>query len=371
MAIHADAPVARERSNWKPSHAKRRVLARVAVAGACAMFVASATHAGELDAFVTPLATPVSLSVNGSQPVATYAVTLKNMSASNTISNGRFVATTTVAGGAAGVTAVFKSVSSGAACTVSVDGTRVDCSVGSLAVNESKQFTLSFLSPASGTSIVLDWDAVFDSGTPPGGSNGVSDRTTIALEPIDSSKVTSAVPPNEAVSVFTGNFAIPGEGDQFTTAITVPPVSISSKANVLEGQLPEANTTCTSLRNFNRCYTTSITVENVVLTAESGEFLTFVLRVDSSNIRKGSKIGKVVIQYQSPEEYGVPAIGPIDLQFCSRDSSNNPMPNTAPGLKYVPCIAYANDYTRKGSSSGWFGYEWIIYNLKNGNFNIM
>ena len=69
--------------------------ARMLVVGTCAMFAAvTASQAGEIDGDVHPLASPVSLSVPGSQPVAAYTVTLTN-TASSPISNGRLVATTT------------------------------------------------------------------------------------------------------------------------------------------------------------------------------------------------------------------------------------------------------------------------------------
>lgn len=141
--------------------------AAILFVAAVSVLGAAPVHAGEIDADVGYLASPVSLSVPGSQPVATYTVKLTNASASNVINNGRLVATTSVVGGATGAKATFKSAS-GATCTVDMDGTRVDCSVGSLALTQSKEFTLTFYSPSSGTNIALAWDAVFDNGTPPG-----------------------------------------------------------------------------------------------------------------------------------------------------------------------------------------------------------
>ena len=133
---------------------------------------------------VNALSPSVSWSVGGSKPVATYAVTLTNTSASNTINNGRLVATTTVLAGSAGTQAVFKSVSIGATCSVSLGGTRVDCSVGSLAIGQPKTFRLNFESRRPRARVSnLTWDAVFDSGTPPGGSNGDSGTTGILASP--------------------------------------------------------------------------------------------------------------------------------------------------------------------------------------------
>jgi hypothetical protein len=200
MAIHADVLVPHAAS-MRIALGCRRTKARALVVGACALFAATAASAGEIDADVSALSPSVSWSVGSSKPVATYAVTLTNTSASNIINNGRLVATTTVLGSPSGAQAVFKSVSSGVTCSVSLGGTRVDCSVGSLAIGQPKTFWLNFESPTSGTSIDLAWDAVFDSGTPPGGSNGDSGTTSILLADIAATGVESAVPPNEAVTV--------------------------------------------------------------------------------------------------------------------------------------------------------------------------
>jgi hypothetical protein len=318
---------------------------------------AAPVHAGEIDADVGYLASPVSLSVPGSQPVATYTVKLTNRSASNAINNGRLVATTSVVGGATGASATFKSAS-GATCTVDMDGTRVDCSVGSLALTQSKEFTLTFYSPASGTSINLAWDAVFDNGTPPGGSNGDSGATPIELAAIDPTTVTSAVPPNESVSVFTGNLALPSSADQFTVAISIPSAnSTSTTATVVETDA-SGNINCTSLRNFKNCFQLSIQIPDVDL-ADTGSYLTFLLRVDKSNIRNGTKIDRVLIQYSDDA-----VIVPI-VQFCLKDGNNNPVPNP----DKTPCIAKADDYSKK-SPLGWFGFQWTVISLKNGRFGL-
>ena len=328
---------------------------------AVAAFAALGTtpvHAGEIDADVGYLASPVSLSVPGSQPVATYTVKLTNTSASNTINNGRLVATTSVSGGAAGAKATFKSAS-GATCTVDMDGTRVDCSVGSLAVNQSKEFTLTFYSPASGTSIALAWDAVFDNGTPPGGSNGDSGTTTIELAAIDPSKVTSAVPPNESVSVFTGNLALPSSADQFTVAVSIPSANATkTTATVQETDITD-DLNCSSLRNFVRCFQSDISIPGVFLSGTGTDYLTFQLRVDKSDIRNGTKIDKVIIQYTDGS-----LVVPI-VQYCSKDGGGNAIPNG----DGTPCIARADDYTRK-SPLGWKGFQWTIINIKNGGYKV-
>lgn len=328
------------------------------------LVVPPASHAGEIDGIVEPLASPVSLSVNGSKPVATYVVTLTNTSANNTINNARLVATTTVEGGAIDAKAIYKSVSGGTAtCSANSDGTRVDCSVGALTVGQSRQFTLNFFSPTSGASVVLSWDAVFDFGTPPGGSNGDSGYASISLQQIDPTKVTSAVPPNEIVEVFTGNLALPSNTDQFTVAITVPPVNVATTASVTEKDV-SANTNCRSLRNFSACFESKISIPTVDLTGNDS-YLTFFLQIDESNIRKGTKIDKVLVQYDADDD-DTNGLTLAIVQYCSRNGAGMPMPNG----DGTPCIAQANDYTRRPSPEGWYGFQWKFISFKNGRFSL-
>jgi hypothetical protein len=338
------------------------------------MFAAVApTHAGEIDGDVGFLASPVSLSVSGSQPVATYTVKLTNTSASNTINNGRLVATTTVVGGLSGAKAAFKSAG-GASCSTSLEGTRVDCSVGSLAVGEAKQFTLTFFSPSSGSSINLAWDAVFDSGTPPGGSNGDFGTTSIALEAIKPDIVTSAVPANQldAINVFTGNLAVPSASDPFAVSVAVPPINTSTTATVIESfETTTAEPTCKAQGNFRTCYRSRISVPLADYTNDpNGNFLTFVLRVDKSNLRGGAKIDKVVIRYEVPDQYGMPVVIEANVNFCSRVPDGNGGTKAQPDADGTPCIDKAEDFSRRRASQGWFGFQWTLISLKNGDFNL-
>jgi hypothetical protein len=373
VAIHADVLVPHAAS-MRSALGCRRTRACALAVGACVWFAATAASAGEIDAEVNALSPSVSWSVGSSKPVATYAVTLTNTSASNTINNGRLVATTTVLGGSAGAQAVFKSVSSGATCSVSPDGTRVDCSVGSLVIGQPKTFWLNFESPTSGTSINLTWDAVFDSGTPPGGSNGDSGKTSILLADIAATGVESAVPPNEAVAVYTGYLALPSSSDQFTTAIKVPSAnSKSSTARVVESDISfELN--CTNLRNFKRCFSSDIQIPDVTVPFSSveGEYLTFTLSIDKSNFRGGAKIDKTLIVYNSivnPDNLADPNnVINHTVQFCTAGTNGKAIPNS--DCK-TPCIKAANDYSsRKSPLGNWYGFQWEIIACKNGRYDL-
>jgi hypothetical protein len=365
MAFHADAPVARKLSKGKRSNRRQSLALRAALIGVCAMFAAAGALAGELNAVVTPLAPSVSWSVGDSNPVASYTVTLTNTGSSNSIDNGRFVATTSVLGSQAGAQAVFKSVIGAATCGVSQGGTRVDCSVdGSLAPGASSSFTLNYYSPTSGTSILLAWNAVFDSGTPPGGSNGDNGETAIGLTEIQNNEVASAVPAKEDVAIYTGYLALPSSSDPFTTAIMVPKAnSRSSTATVTESDI-SGELNCTNLRNFKRCFSSKIDIPNVVLPWSPTDYLAFTLSIDKSNFRGGAKIGKTLILYTDP----VNGISNETVQFCQSGTDGKPVPDTECKM---PCIAKANDYSSKKSPlGGWYGFQWEILACKNGFFDI-
>lgn len=324
-----------------------------------ALLLASAGQAvaGEITATVNKLSEPVSLSVSGSQPVATYVVSLQNTGGTNDINSGRFVATTQVIGGS-GAIAAYKS-SNGANCTVTNAGTRVDCTVGALAANETKTFTLTYFAPAAGTSIDLVWQSVFNNGSPPGGGNGNVGTTSITLAPIDNAKVASAVPANEDVAVFTGDRALPSNSDQFTTAINVPVANPNnSTATVTEFDV-STDTTCTSQRNFRKCFASDISIPGVDLQPQ-GAVLAFTLRIDRSNIRNSSRIDQVIIRYSDQ------SVVVTNVQFCARDGSNNPIPNA----DKTPCIDTRQEFTRKSPLQSWTGYQWRLIGYKNGRYDL-
>jgi hypothetical protein len=250
---------------------------------------------------------------------------------------------------------------------VNPEQTRVDCSVGPLALGQAKSFTLTYYSPTSGTSIDLAWDAVFDSGTPPGGSNGDNGSSNIALEAIKLDEVKSAVPASstDMITVFTGNFAVPSSTDQFATSVSVPPVAFNTTASVLESSvIYTADPTCKAQGNFRNCYQSKVNVNGVAYEYSPGtsNYLTFVLRVDRSNLRGGAKLDSVIIRYTADDESTIES----NVNFCDRDASGNPLPD-ADG---TPCIAQASDFTRRNAAQGWFGFQWILISLKNGRISV-
>ena len=312
--------------------------------------------AGEISATVEPVLANVSLSVGAFETLASYRITLTNSGTASALNRPRLVATTSVTGGNVGAKATFKTVT-GAVCTTTNDGTSIDCTIGSLAPGAtSAPFTVTFAAPTSGTDITLAWQAVFDSGAPPGNSNGEVGSTAIILDPIDDNKVASDVPAGFALTIFTGSAnAVPNDVDKAATKVTVPVSANATTATITETPF------MLNCSNFKTCYESQVSIPDFLGTYPTNltSFLTIILRQDKSNIKNGTRIESVLIDYVDDANVLFPAIGDC------------PSPTT-PRFDSVPCIAKRVYYKNKrvqGWTTGLDGdFEWTILNLKNGSF---
>lgn len=299
--------------------------------------------------------------------VVGYKVTVSN-TGNNTVNNVRFEGESSVTG-SPDLVALYKGTDGITCSPVLNSPTKFTCQLGTAPAGYSKTFSIFFYSPVYSPSNPLETRTVnfntttiYAEGTndnpnnPPANDTRVTSLGTVTLGTASPAVVKSALTPD-------GGTFFTAPVDQFQSKVIVPPQQKSSSVRLEETISPDPANNCSPLKNFNTCYRSEIEVPNVVFAADSGQYLTFTLRVGSSNIRKGSKIGKVVISY-TPDPLN-PSLVISPLQFCTKDGNNNPLPNS----NYEPCIAQANDFTRKGSF-GFFGYEWIILNLKNGYFDI-
>jgi hypothetical protein len=316
--------------------------------------------AGELDGTVSPVLTSVSLSIGGSEPAASYTVTLENTSNSGALNVTRLVGTTSVTGGASGAKAVFKSAT-GASCTVTnIDKTSIDCNAGGLAQGALKTFTVTFTAPTSGANIAFAWTAVFDNGTPPGNSNGDAGTTYIGLDPIDIEKVTSDIPLNVAVTFFTGN-GVATAADPWVTIVKVPSTGQTAKATVLED-----SSVSQCAPDLLDCRTSTLTIDGITF-GDTGErplsvFLEVTLRRDATTIAKGAKIDTAVLYYKHDPE--VVGLG-VPIASCADTS--------LPKLE-TPCEdltkrkAYPKRNTGKTPVGAGFEADWefVIYLHDNG-----
>lgn len=343
-----------------------RKLKSVLVATFASLVMATPALAGEIDATVDPVLTSVSLSVGDSQPAASYTVTLTNTSSSNALNTARLVGTTTVTGGT-GAKAVFRSSTLYPCAVTNADGTSIDCNVGSLALGESKTFTVTFTSPTSGTDIAFAWQAVFDNGTPPGNSNGDAGTTAILLDPIDATKVTSDLPANVAVTFFTGT-GIATPADPWVTILKAPSGLQAVTATVVEDV---SLSQCSA--DLLDCRTTTMTIETTFGTpgqrplvdsvTGNSPFLQVTILRDASTIARGAKIDSAVLYYK--HDPNTPGLGDR-IESCAVDLT---LPKAG-----VPCEdlaqrkAYAKKSTKNSPVPAGFEGDWkfIIYLHDNG-----
>jgi hypothetical protein len=325
----------------------------------------------QIDTQIMSLGDAVTYSTATETYVVGFKVTVSN-TGNNTVNNVRFEGESSVTG-SPDLVALYKGTDGITCSPVLNSPTKFTCQLGTAPAGYSKTFSIFFYSPVYSPSNPLETRTV-DFNTTTIYAEGTNDNPN--NPPANDTRVTNLV---GAVTLGTASPAVvksaltPDGGtfftapvDQFQSKVIVPPQQRSSSVKLEETPAADS-TTCSSQKNFNTCYRSLIEVPDVVFLPASGNFLTFVLRVDSANIRKGSKIGRVVIRYSAPgiPELGIDAVDLTNLQFCAKDANNNPVPNS----NYEPCVAQANDFTRKGSL-GFFGYEWRILNLKNGSFEL-
>ena len=328
------------------------------IAAFAACLIAAPALAGELEGKVDPVLSSVSLSIGGSQPAASFTVTLTNKSTSSAMNTVRLVGTTTVTGGDASAKAVYRS--STVPCTVTnADQTSIDCNAGGLPLGGSVTFTVTFTSPTSGTNIAFPWQAVFDNGTPPGNSNGDANTANIGLDPVDTAKVVSDIPSNVAVTFFTGT-GIATPTDPWVTILRAPSTVQAVTATVEEGV---SLSQCSA--DLLDCRTTTMTIPStfgVAGTRPLSQFLEVTILRDGSTIAKGAKIDSAVLYYK--HDPNAPGLGNA-IQSCA--DLTLPMAG-------VPCedralrTAYPKKGTPKSPVPAGFESDWkfVIYLYDNG-----
>ena len=332
--------------------------------------------AGELDGTVTPVPASVSLSIGDSQPAASYLVTLKNVSGSSAMNLARLVGTTTVTGGAPGAKAVFTSSTGNVCATTNPDGTSIACSVGNLAPLQEKAFTVSFRSPTSGTAVSFAWQAVFDQGTPPGNSNGDAGTATTGLDPINTAEVISHVPPNLAVTFFTGGGVATGPlcttppctGDNWVTRVKVPSTSLATTGVVLE-LLNQGF--CAQAGNLLTCNTSDVSIPGATFGVAGSRplsrFLEITLLRGASTIAKGAKIDSAIVYYRKSDADSFQIVAD-----CT-DTSNGILPQAGkPCEDRTQRKAYPSKNRPKDPPvpAGFEGdWQFVIYAVDNGKYN--
>ena len=335
--------------------------------GATMLGLVTAAQAGEIFATVDTVFQPVSLSISGSEPVASYRVKVTNTSNSNTISRARLVGTTSVTNGGADARAVFKSATTYVCTTMNAENTSIDCAIGNLAPGQSSQeFTVTFTAPTSGDTIAFAWQAVFDQGVPPGNSNGEAGTSTIALAPIDSNSVKSDIPANIALTFFTGTGVATAQ-DTWVTRVKVPATSAAAIAEIVEN----ANEliTCARAADLTTCSTSTLTIPGGTFGTAGARPLTQFLEItflrDASTISNGAKLSSATIYYrQLPTDSALPVLSCTDTTYGALPQPGRPCEDRTQ-RKEFPRKNSARTPVEPGYERDW---QFVIYAVGNGKY---
>lgn len=342
-----------------------------AVVFAASMFgiaTSALAGAGVITTTVTPLSGNVTYSIPGAtspprlDTFVGYTVSISN-DGGNTINNIRFTGAANATDGAEKAT--FNSVEGATCVTTTPDLTAIECTIGQLTAGQSfASFAVFFKAPAKITNGVADvngQDSVnfagityYAEGT--GGPNSVPQNSTktwaasaVALGTDNPLLVKSTVPKSGG-KFFTGAGGISTGADRFTTTVTVPAAATFTTAQINESEFPTLDNCTTNF--FFVCFKSDITIGGTF-----SPYLTFVLRQDALNIRGGTKIGSVVIQY----------VDQLNVTHIVGDCASP----TTPRTDFLPCIAKRVDY-KNSRVPGWTtdldgDFEWTLINLKNGS----
>jgi hypothetical protein len=346
---------------------------------------ASFGGAGVITTVVEPLSTVVTYSRNAStsppRPALTtfvgYRVSIGN-AGRNTINHILFTGTTAVTDRDEITTFVS---ADGASCVATDTAlTSIECSIGQLKAGESfPAFFVFFEAPAKdtvsplpdgNTADCVHTDCVGFSGKTlyaerTGGvpkskpQNSIVDWESAAVA-LGTSSLTffKSALPKSGGNFFTGDGADTSSTDPFAVAVNAPRSPVSSTVELSESDV-SSNLNCRSLHNFFTCFAATVTMPAVDFSSTSGDFLTFVLRVDAADIKRGTKIGDVLIQYDDGQHVS-------NVGLCASP--------TTPRDDGIPCIAKAVVQKSK-SVWGWTpelggDFEWTLLNLKNGRFSV-
>jgi hypothetical protein len=353
--------------------------------------------AGMMQTVVTPLSGTVtySLEANGSTSAMPtyvgYEVQISN-SGGNTINNIVFTATAAVTDSAEKAT--FSSAD-GITCATTVnpstapnpgvnDGTSIQCPIGQLKANASyPTFAIFFKAPVKVTNGIADGDnsdevtisgvTYFAEGTG-GVPNSIPDNSTdnwpdspiaVTLGTCNPTNIKSALPKTGG-SFFTSSGAC--AADPFSVGVNAPSPPTYTTVELLESDIT-SELACSSNDNFYTCFKAQVTIPQVVYSANSGKYLTVTLRILASDIKPGTKIGSVLIQYVDDTNPLNPVIYNITQPTRSCPTVGG---QSVPTFDGIPCLAKSVYYKNK-SVPGWTpeidgAYEWQLLNDKNGGY---
>lgn len=337
--------------------------------------------AGEVTTDVTPLSTNVSYTESTTDPIyIVYAVSVTN-EVGNTINNIVFTGATAPNPASNGSLATFDSASGASCTTTNSDRTAISCSIGQLKAGESRFFFVTFLAPtaASGTTETLFSGITYYAEGTGGLANSVPQNSTrswtadnVSLGTTSPNNIKSGVPQvAKTLKFFTAPNAVDAElNDQITTTVSVAGTApITSTLTIQEEPLPSNDTDCIAQGNFNRCYVSTLTIEDTstvpptpfVYPAGSGKYLGITLRIDPAAIKPGFKTSNVRVYYED--------------NAVSACQVTSPSGSTIVTYAVLPCftgIAYYKNWNKNSPwPQAWEGaVDVFLVNDRNGRWGI-
>lgn len=379
----------RNTTNWVLSTAACTVAA-VALTGISTNALAGA---GTVTTSVQPLSTNVTYSraASGNRPALTtyvgYVVSVgSDPTNTNTINNVRFTGSATATD--SNEKLVFSSADGATCTTTNADGTAIECQLGQLRAGEQyPPFAVFFVAPVKDTitpvpdGVLGNCDTTdcakfsgityYAEGTG-GVPNSVPQNSTVNWSAADVALGTSnpvfvkTALPKSGGLLYTGDGGVPNSSNRFTTLVSSPAYTTYTTAQIAISDAT-TNINCSSLGNFINCFNSVVTIPGLRFN-QGTSFLSFVLRIDAANIKAGTKITDVKIQYTETDANGVPLPGANvnEVGLCATP--------TTPRTDGIPCIAKRVYYKNRGTQ-GWTpdldgDFEWTLINLNNGRFGI-
>lgn len=259
----------------------------------------------------------------------------------------------------------------GACGTPTGNSTSVSCNLGQLRAGASRVFAVFFKGPVKNNDCFVvggsSCEVVKFAGITRY-SEGTNDNTDVndqslwvgpadvPLGTANPTKVKSALPKSGG-TFFTGLDAVPSALTYpFATKVSAPNPPMYSFAEIFLSKA-EANddvSACAAAGNFKHCYASQVTIPGVTY-INGSNYLTIVLRIDSSEINTPFRSSRVKVFY---------------------DGSDSPLPTCA-ALGGVPtatdphCVLPATRYSNAGSNGELRGdAEVVVLGLRNGTYRI-
>jgi hypothetical protein len=355
--------------------------------------IASTAALGQADPRILVSLTPINSEVTLARPsntgpslstLAAYTFTITNTSTNQL---NRLYLRNAVAKTAEGMDVLWDSVNGidPAACTGFGTSTlNCDTTLFAGANGGTASFIVVAQAPSAGSRIVVTYSGGGYEGNGVGNgccANPGVDAVTFLVDSTTDNKVNnraqSYLKKNSTSTLFTGDRYIAKTADQVTTFVSVPAFDGTTTNSSLQAsyglgvisEAPNPDANCTTAQRLSNCYTSDLSIRNglgneidfrqkdgsgnplPVETNPPSNFLTIVLRLDSSAIRRGTTVESVALIY------------------TDETVTNRPVLSCADNPNYYPCWTERKVY-RGGNRDFKDDFEWTIRHYKNGRYGL-